>query len=87
MQHSHVNPGHYTAQKIRFFNFVGIFTFQYILPEGPKKKEKGKDRDSKKTKTDDFAAFTEAVRDVKVSWLTKLNPTTKEYEVGRRMQA
>merc|ERR1712226_1842000 len=43
---------------------VDVYNFKYILPEGSKKKEKKKDEDS--------AAYEEALRDCKISWLSKL---------------
>jgi tripeptidyl-peptidase-2 len=51
---------------------VDVYTFKYILPELPKKKDKNKDKEAKKTKTDDFEAYEESVRDTKISWLAKL---------------
>jgi len=55
-----------------------VYTVKYILPEGNKKKEKGKgDKDGKK-KCEDMAAFEESLKDCKISWLAKLNYKSKE---------
>lgn len=53
------------------------YTFKYILPEGSKKKDKTKDKDAKK-KPEDLAAYEEAIRDCKITWLTKLSYKSKE---------
>jgi len=55
-----------------------VYTFKYMLPEAPKKKDKSKERESKKSKTDELKAFNEAVRETKVTWLAKLPAQTKE---------
>merc|ERR1712051_539963 len=47
-----------------------VYNFKYILPEGSKKKEKEKDEGKKKA--EDAAAYEEALRDCKISWLAKL---------------
>merc|ERR1712106_888794 len=53
-----------------------VYSFKYILPEGGKKKDKGgKDKEKKK---EDAAAYEEAIRDCKISWLAKLGFQTKE---------
>merc|ERR1711936_1020188 len=53
-----------------------VYTFKYIIPEGGKKKDKGgKDKEKKK---EDAAAYEEAVRDCKISWLSKLGYQSKE---------
>jgi len=53
-----------------------VYTFKYILPEGGKKKDKSnKDKDKKK---EDLAAYEEAVRDCKISWLSKLSYQSPE---------
>ena len=49
---------------------VDVYNFKYILPEGSKKKEKEKDKGKKKA--DDAVAYEEALRDCKISWLSKL---------------
>merc|ERR1712212_1201310 len=49
---------------------VDVYNFKYILPEGSKKKEKEKDKGKKKA--EDAAAYEEALRDCKISWLAKL---------------
>merc|ERR1711936_1398302 len=49
---------------------VDVYNFKYILPEGSKKKEKEKDKGKKKA--EDAAAYEEALRDCKISWLSKL---------------
>jgi tripeptidyl-peptidase-2 len=54
-----------------------VYTFKYMLPDGGKKKDKGKDKEKEKKK-DDMAAYEEAIRDCKVSWLAKLGYQTKE---------
>merc|ERR1712192_221754 len=43
---------------------VDVYNFKYILPEGSKKKGK--------KKAEDAAAYEEALRDCKISWLSKL---------------
>lgn len=58
-----------------------IYQFKYILPEPVKKKDKGKEKDGKKVKVDDYEGFKEAVKDTKIIWLSKLpadNSQTKE---------
>jgi len=55
-----------------------IYNFKYILPEAPKKKDKSKERESKKNKTEDAVAFKEALREVKTTWITKLPPQSKD---------
>jgi len=50
---------------------VDVYPFKYILPEGSKKKDKSKDKEGKK-KAEDAAAYEEALRDCKISWLAKL---------------
>jgi len=57
---------------------VDVYPFKYILPELSKKKDKNKEKEAKKTKTDDFEAYTEAVRDTKISWLSKLPANNQE---------
>jgi len=53
-----------------------VYSFKYILPEGGKKKDKGgKEKEKKK---EDAAAYEEAIRDCKISWLAKLGFQTKE---------
>merc|ERR1712106_1179547 len=53
-----------------------VYSFKYILPEGGKKKDKGgKEKEKKK---EDNAAYEEAIRDCKISWLAKLGFQTKE---------
>merc|ERR1712012_958049 len=47
-----------------------VYNFKYILQEGSKKKEKEKDKGKKKA--EDAAAYEEALRDCKISWLSKL---------------
>ena len=49
---------------------VDVYNFKYILQEGSKKKEKEKDKGKKKA--EDAAAYEEALRDCKISWLSKL---------------
>merc|ERR1719397_801330 len=57
---------------------AAVYTFKYILPEGGKKKDKSnKDKDKKK---EDLAAYEEAVRDCKISWLSKLSYQSPEAE-------
>ena len=48
---------------------VDVYPFKYILPDAGKKKDKSKDKDKKK---EDAEAFKEALRDCKISWLSKL---------------
>ena len=48
---------------------VDVYPFKYILPDAGKKKDKSKDKDKKK---DDAEAYKEALRDCKISWLSKL---------------
>jgi tripeptidyl-peptidase-2 len=57
---------------------VDIYSFKYILPELIKKKDKSKEKETKKTKTDDLEAYNEAVRDTKISWLAKLPANNQE---------
>jgi len=55
-----------------------VYVFKYMLPEIAKKKDKAKDKESKKGKTEDYDAYMEAVRDTKISWLAKLPADAKE---------
>ena len=48
---------------------VDVYPFKYILPDAGKKKDKSKDKDKKK---EDIEAYKEALRDCKISWLSKL---------------
>jgi len=57
---------------------IDVYTIKYILPEISKKKDKNKEKDSKKNKTDDFEAYCEAVKDTKISWLAKLPANDQE---------
>ena len=55
-----------------------VYQFKYILPEAVKKKDKGgKDKEKKK---EDVAGYEEALRDCKISWLSKLSYESKEAE-------
>jgi len=56
---------------------VDVYSFKYILPDASKKKDKAKDKEIKK-KAEDLAAFEEAIRDCKISWLAKLGYKSKE---------
>ena len=56
-----------------------VYTFKYILPEGGKKKDKsGKEKEKKK---EDANAFSEALKECKINWLSKLGYQTKEGQV------
>ena len=61
---------------------MDTYSFKYILPEAAKKKDKNKDKESKKAKSDDYEAFKEAVRDTKTTWLAKLPADAKETKVN-----
>ena len=61
------------------------YVFKYVLPESAKKKDKGKEKDGKKGKSDDFDAFSEAVKDTKILWLSKLPADAKETQVRARI--
>jgi len=54
------------------------YTLKYILPEVAKKKDKGKEKESKKAKGEDGEAFREALRETRISWLAKLPADSKE---------
>ena len=56
---------------------VDVYPFKYILPEASKKKDKAKEKEAKK-KVEDEAAYSEALRECKISWLAKLGHRTKE---------
>merc|ERR1719228_2472361 len=56
-----------------------VYQFKYILPDGSKKKDKSKDKDAKK-KPEDLAAYEEALREGKISWLAKFSYKSKESE-------
>ena len=60
---------------------VDTYSFKYILPETAKKKDKGKEKEGKKSKGDDGEAYKEAIRDTKISWLAKLPAESKEAKV------
>jgi len=53
-----------------------VYTFKYILPEGGKKKDKGKEKEKKKE--EGVAGYEEAIRDCRISWLAKLGYQTTE---------
>jgi hypothetical protein len=60
---------------------VNAFSFKYILPEAAKKKDKGKEKESKKGKGEDGEAYREAIRDTRIAWLAKLPADSKEAKV------
>merc|ERR1719249_352402 len=51
-----------------------VYQFKYILPDASKKKDKTKN------KVEDVAAYEEALRECKISWLAKLSYKSKEPE-------
>ena len=58
---------------------VDVYNFKYILPDAGKKKDKSsKDKDKKK---EDEEAFKEALRECKITWLSKLGDKTLHQEL------
>ena len=57
---------------LELFPFQDVYNIKYVLTESPKKSKGngngGKDKEEKKTKEEEMA---EAVRDLKISWITK----------------
>ncbi|XP_077291266.1 tripeptidyl-peptidase II [Arctopsyche grandis] len=68
--------GHVTFAKDELGKKVDLYNIKYILPELPKKTSNGSaTKDKEKNKSDEYA---EALKDLKVNWLSKLEGETAQ---------
>ncbi|PNF43825.1 Tripeptidyl-peptidase 2 [Cryptotermes secundus] len=68
----HFLTGTITYSKDEIGKKVDVYPFKYVLPESPKKTSKSSDmKDKEKTKWEEY---NEVIRDLKISWLAKLEP-------------
>ncbi|KAJ4440491.1 hypothetical protein ANN_08632 [Periplaneta americana] len=66
--------GTITYSKDEIGKKVDVYPFKYVLPEAPKKSCNTKASDSKDKEKTKWDEYTEALRDLKTTWLAKLEP-------------